>query len=88
MHHAVVWQHRSNSNIKIVHNSIDHFLWNTSDFCSDDALSCFWIVFIFLECHISMGFFNIELLEKSIPLDNSCAKKMRQKPYGSLDISA
>ena len=45
MHHAAVWQHRSNSNIKIVHNSIDHFLWNPSDFSSDDVLSCLWIVF-------------------------------------------
>ena len=35
----------SNSNIKIVHNSIEHFLWNPSDFSSDDVLSCLWIVF-------------------------------------------
>ena len=45
MHCAAVWQHSSNSNIKIVHNSIDHFLWNPSDFSSDDVLSCLWIVF-------------------------------------------
>ena len=42
MHRA---QHSSNSNIKIVHNSIEHFLWNPSDFSSDDVLSCLWIVF-------------------------------------------
>ena len=30
--------------IKIVHNSIEHFLWNPSDFFSDDVLSCLWIV--------------------------------------------
>ena len=35
----------SNSNIKIVHNSIEHFLWNPSDFSPDDVLSCLWIVF-------------------------------------------
>ena len=45
MHRAAVWQHSSTSNIKIVHNSIEHFLWNPSDFTSDDALSCLWIVF-------------------------------------------
>ena len=45
MHHAAVWQHSSNSNIKIVHNSIEHFLWNPSDFFSDNVLSCLWIVF-------------------------------------------
>ena len=45
MHHTAVWQHSSNSNIKIVHNSIEHFLWNPSDFFSDDVLSCLWIVF-------------------------------------------
>ena len=45
MHCAAVWQHSSNSNIKIVHNSIEHFLWNPSDFFSDDVLSCLWIVF-------------------------------------------
>ena len=45
MHRAAVWQHSSNSNIKIVHNSIEHFLWNLSDFFSDDVLSCLWIVF-------------------------------------------
>ena len=46
MHRAAVWQHSSNSNIKIVHNSIEHFLWNSSDFFSDDVLSCLWVVFI------------------------------------------
>ena len=40
MHPAAVWQHSSNSNIKIVHNSIEHFLGNSSDFSSDAALSC------------------------------------------------
>ena len=45
MHHAAVWQHSSNSNNKIVHNSIEHFLWDPYDFFSDDALSCLWIVF-------------------------------------------
>ena len=45
MHHAAVWQHSSNSNNKIVHNSIEHFLCNPSDFFSDDVLSCLWIVF-------------------------------------------
>ena len=40
MHHAAVWQYSSNSNIKIVHNSIVYFLWNPSDFFSDDVLSC------------------------------------------------
>ena len=45
MHRAAVWQHSSNSNIKIVYNSIEHFLWNPSDFSSDDVLSCLWIVF-------------------------------------------
>ena len=46
MHRAAVWQHSSNSNINIVYNSIEHFLWNPSDFSSDDVLSCLWIVFI------------------------------------------
>ena len=32
MHCAAVWQHSSNSNIKIVHNSIEHFLWNLISF--------------------------------------------------------
>ena len=45
MHRAAVWQHSSNSSIKIVHNSIEHFFWNPSDFFSDDILSCQWIVF-------------------------------------------
>ena len=45
MHRAAVWQHSSNSNNKIVHNSIEHFLCNLSDFFSDDVLSCLWIVF-------------------------------------------
>ena len=39
----------SNSNIKIVNNSIYHFLWNPTDFSSDivfENLSCLWIVFI------------------------------------------
>ena len=45
MHRTAVWQHSSNSNIKIAHNSIEHFLWNPSDFFSDDVLSCLWIIF-------------------------------------------
>ena len=45
MHCVAVWLHSSNLNIKIVHNSIEHFLWNPSDFSSDDVLSCLWIVF-------------------------------------------
>ena len=45
MHRAAVWQHSSNLNIKIIHNSIKHFLWIPSDFSSDDVLSCLWIVF-------------------------------------------
>ena len=44
MHRAAVWQHSSNSNIKTVHNSIEHFLWNQSDCSSDDVLSCLWIL--------------------------------------------
>ena len=45
MHCAAVRQHSNNSNNKIVHNSIEHFLCNLSDFFSDDVLSCLWIVF-------------------------------------------
>ena len=45
MHCAAVWQHSSNSNIKIVHISTEHFLWNPSDFSSDDVLSCLRIIF-------------------------------------------
>ena len=45
MYRAAVWQHSSNSNIKIVHNSFEHFLWNSSDFSSDAVLSCLRIVF-------------------------------------------
>ena len=37
--------YEQNSNNKIVHNSIEHFLCNASDFVSDDVLSCQWIVF-------------------------------------------
>ena len=44
MHGAAVWQHNNNSNNKIVHNSIEHFLCNLSDFFFDDVLSCLWIV--------------------------------------------
>ena len=39
----------SNSNIKITHNSDEHFLWNLSDFPSDvvfENLCCLWIVSI------------------------------------------
>ena len=46
MHRAAVWQHSSNSSINIVHNSVQYFLWNPSDFSSDDVLSYLWIVFI------------------------------------------
>ena len=38
----------SNSNIKIVHNSIERFLWNLSDFSSGvifEDLCCLWILF-------------------------------------------
>ena len=44
----------SNSNIKIVHNSIEHFLWNPSDFSSDDVLSCLWIVFTNSAFHVPL----------------------------------
>ena len=45
MHRAAVWQPSSNPNIKILHNSIEHFLWNQSDLFFDDVLSCLWINF-------------------------------------------
>ena len=45
MHRAAVWKHSSNSNIKIVHNSIEHFLWNSANLFSDDVLSYLWVVF-------------------------------------------
>ena len=45
MHRAAVWQHNINSNIKIVHNFIEHFLSNPSNFSADNALTCVWIVF-------------------------------------------
>ena len=45
MQGVAVWQHSSNSNIKIVHNSIEHFLWNPSDFSPDDVFSCLRILF-------------------------------------------
>ena len=38
-------QHSSNSNLNIVHNSIEHFLWNPSGSSSDDALLCLRIIF-------------------------------------------
>ena len=41
--------HSSNWNIKIVHNSIELFLWNPSELSSDVVfkdLCCLWIVFI------------------------------------------
>ena len=34
----------STATTTIVHNSIEHFLCNSSDFFSDDVLSCLWIV--------------------------------------------
>ena len=40
-----VWQHSNNWTIKVVHNSIEHFLCNPSDLFSDDVLSCLRIVF-------------------------------------------
>ena len=36
MHRAAVSQHSIDSNIKIIHNSIEHFFWNSPDFFSDD----------------------------------------------------
>ena len=45
MDRATAWQHSSNSNIKIIRNSIEPFLRNPSGFSSDDVLSCLWIVF-------------------------------------------
>ena len=45
MHRAAVWQHSSNSNIKIVHNSIAHFLRNPSDFSTNVVFENLWIVF-------------------------------------------
>ena len=45
MHRAAVWQDSNNSDNKIVHSSIEHFLCNLSDSFSDDVLSCLWIVF-------------------------------------------
>ena len=49
-HPAAVWQDSSNSNIKIVHNSIHHFLWNLPDFSFSDvvfeSLCGVWIIFI------------------------------------------
>ena len=39
----------SNSNIKVIPNSIEHFLWSPSDFSSDvvfENLCCLWIVSI------------------------------------------
>ena len=45
MHRATVWQHSSNANIKIIHSSSEHFLWNQSDLFFDDVLSCLWINF-------------------------------------------
>ena len=43
--HALRCCMSSNSNNKIFHNSIEHFLCNPSDLFSDDVLSCLWIVF-------------------------------------------
>ena len=37
------------SQLVLIHNSIEHFLWNPSDFSSDvvfEKLCCLWIVFI------------------------------------------
>ena len=34
----------STATTTIVHNSIEHFLCNSSDFFCDDVLSCLWIV--------------------------------------------
>ena len=45
MHRAALRQQCSNSNIKFVDSSIEHFLWNPSDFSSNGALFSMWIVF-------------------------------------------
>ena len=45
MHRDAVWQHSSNSNIKILHKYIAHFLLNPSDFSTDVVFENLWIVF-------------------------------------------
>ena len=69
MHRAAVWQHSSNSNIKIVHNSIEHFFWNPSDFSFDEVLSCPWIVFTnsVVEAHPQKIVRGVEILGKGWP---------------------
>ena len=67
MHRAAVWQHSSNSNIKIVHNSIKRFLWNPSDFFSDDVLSCLWIIFTNCLSGKSSENRQVEILELGWP---------------------
>ena len=42
---CTVWQQGSNSNITIVCNSIEHFLWISSDFFFWYVLSCLRVVF-------------------------------------------
>ena len=44
MHRAALWQQSSNTNIKIVDTSIEHFVWNPFDFSSNGALFSMWIV--------------------------------------------
>ena len=46
MHRAAAWQYSSHSNIKIVHNSIEHFLWNSSSFFSDDVFRIPWTEYL------------------------------------------
>ena len=41
LHHSTA----ATLNIKIVHNLIEHLLWNPSNFFSNDVLSYLWIVF-------------------------------------------
>ena len=47
VHRAAVLQHSSNWNNKIIHNSVEHFLCNPSDFFSDDVLSCLQDIQVF-----------------------------------------
>ena len=53
MHRAAVWQHSSNSDIKIVHHSIEHYLWSPSDLFFDDVLSPLLSVDCFLKVCLS-----------------------------------
>ena len=53
MHRAAVWQHSSNSDIKIVHHSIEHYLWSPPDLFFDDVLSPLLSVDCFLKVCLS-----------------------------------